>query len=148
MEFLQLFKSLLSRSIFLLHGCLSIYLIVQNNNEPKYWICSIPVLLLIVEAFFTLVVRKGNEFIYFWPSGCLYILTMIPIIWAIELELLEERIVTRDTELQTGTTSNYTTQITPGEVCSHLSVYSILVVLFNLVKLLTNQMKENIFGNF
>ena len=115
MDFMLLFKSLISRAIFMLHGCLSVYLLVLNNNEPKYWICSIPVLFLIVEAFFTLVVRKGNEFTYFWPSGCLYILTMIPIIWAIELKLLEERIMNRDAELQTETASNYTTPPTIGE---------------------------------
>lgn len=119
-----LFKSLLSRAIFMLHGLLSVYLLVLNNNEPKYWICSIPVLLLIAEAFFTLVVRKGNEFTYFWPSGCLYILTMIPIIWAIELELLRERILNRDAELQTKTASNYTTPPTFGE---NLFIFDVIV---------------------
>eukprot|EP00111_Clytia_hemisphaerica_P017541 TCONS_00051929-protein len=92
MEIIQLFKSLLSRFIFLLHGVVSAYLIVQNNEEPRYWACTIPVFLLIFEAAYTLIVRKGQEFTYFWPSGLLYILTMIPIIWAIELELLDERI--------------------------------------------------------
>ena len=111
MDFWQLFKSLLSRGIFLMHGILTVFLIVQNNNEPLYWICTIPVLLLIVEAFYTLVVRRGNEFHYFWPSGFLYILTMIPVIWVIELELLDERIESRDVELTEATARNYSFSI-------------------------------------
>jgi len=109
MEFLLFFKSFLSRALFILHGIISVYLVVNNNKEPRYWVCSVPLILLVIETCYTLIVRKGNEFIYFWPSGFLYILTMIPIIWIIELQLLDERIQSKsDSDIARAQANNNT----------------------------------------
>ncbi|XP_057304220.1 transmembrane protein 26-like [Hydractinia symbiolongicarpus] len=88
----QLLKSLFSRLIFFIHGMISVYLLYSNTRKVEYWAIATPLVFLLVEIAYTIGYRRGMEYRYFWPSGFLYIMTMIPIIWFMEFDLLEERI--------------------------------------------------------
>ena len=84
-------KALLSRLIFGIHGVVTVYLLYMNEGYPVHWALLIPIALLLVETVVTLVVRRGKEYRYFWPSGFLYIMTIIPAIWIMEMHLFEDR---------------------------------------------------------
>ena len=66
--------------------------------------------LLLIEAIYTIGYRKGRECKYFWLSGFLYILTIVPIIWIIELELVDEKLNTKHSVNIKLTLSNTTSQ--------------------------------------
>lgn len=92
METSVVVKFLACRFLFVIHGVLSVYLLYANNKDWRCWALMAPVFLLILEMLYMLLVRKGKEFRYFWPSGFFYILTLLPVIWVIELQLLAARI--------------------------------------------------------
>lgn len=71
---------------------ISVYLLYSNTRKVEYWAIATPLVFLLVEIAYTIGYRRGMEYRYFWPSGFLYIMTMIPIIWFMEFDLLEERI--------------------------------------------------------
>lgn len=86
-------SAVLARSIFFLHGIASIYLLYKGNKvKLMHWLVVIPLIMLIIEGIVTIKVRKGNECRYFWPSGFLYICTILPLVWIIHLDLIEEKL--------------------------------------------------------
>lgn len=100
MELFQLLKFLISRLLLFIHGVLSVYLLYDNTKDQRYWSLLLPMMFLLLEIVYTYFVRKGMEFRYFWPSGFFYILTLLPIIWIVELELLSERMAANDKSKQ------------------------------------------------
>lgn len=82
--------------IFFGHGLVSVYLLYTNTNNITYWVFTLPLDLLLIEICYTIGYRKGRECKYVWPSGFLYIITIIPIIWIIELDLLDLKIAEKN----------------------------------------------------
>ena len=80
-----------------MHCLISIYLLyIGNNWSSSYWFLVIPVGCLFIETIITICWRKGVEYKYVWPSGFFYVTTIVPIIWIIELDLLQTRVNNRD----------------------------------------------------
>eukprot|EP00794_Sanderia_malayensis_P015376 gene15376-16956_t len=88
-EAIVLLKSLWTRILFFAHGFFSIYLASMYFGNSLIWIISLGMVFLLIEMFYTLKVRKGQEYKYFWPSGFLYIITIAPIIWIFDMEALD-----------------------------------------------------------
>lgn len=93
MVFFTFFSGIFTRVMFLVHGVVSVYLVVlyKNNDTIYWWLCT-GLFLLLIESFYTIVIRKGKEYKYFWPSSFLYMLTVIPAIWVAELAILNEKL--------------------------------------------------------
>lgn len=89
---LQSMKSLFTRVIFICHGFSSLYILYHSSGNTKLWSLMLPLILLLIEAIYTIGYRKGRECKYFWPSGFLYILAIVPIIWIIELDLVDKKV--------------------------------------------------------
>lgn len=88
----RIFKGTLTRLIFILHGVVSFYLLYNKNNlQLIHLLLIIPLAFLLLEGVVTLCFREGKESKYFWPCGFFYIMTIVPIIWILELDLLEQR---------------------------------------------------------
>ena len=107
---LQSMKSLFTRIVFICHGFTSLYILYFNGGNTKLWSLMLPLSLLLIEAIYTIGYRKGRECKYFWLSGFLYILTIVPIIWIIELELVDEKLNTKHSVNIKLTLSNTTSQ--------------------------------------
>ncbi|KAL9954912.1 hypothetical protein ACROYT_G042498 [Oculina patagonica] len=78
--------------MFLVHGGVSVYLVVQSEHNPTYWWLCTGLFFLLIESFYTIVIRKGKEYKYIWPGSLLYMLTVLPAIWVAELSILNEKV--------------------------------------------------------
>lgn len=107
---LQSVKSLFARIIFICHGFTSLYILYYNSGNTKLWNLMIPLSLLLIEAIYTIGYRKGRECKYFWLSGFLYIMTVVPMIWIIELDLVDEKLNTKHSANVKLALSNATSQ--------------------------------------
>lgn len=75
---------------------MSVYILYDTHEIIiKHWFFVIPITGLVLESFLMICDCKVVQFRYFWPSGFFYITTIVPIIWIIELELLESRLNSR-----------------------------------------------------
>ena len=113
----QIAKAVLARLLFAGHGILTVYLLYANHENSSHWALLAPTALLLIETVVTLIIRKGEEYRYFWPSGFLYIMTIIPAIWIIELHLLDQREASEIITKQ----SNYSADITRQQI-QHLGL--------------------------
>ena len=86
-----------------------IYFLYMNTKETdvSYLLLLIPLFLMFLEGIYTINIKSGFEFYYFWPSGLLYIATILPIIWIMELDAFDK------THAATGNTTivNLTTPV-------------------------------------
>lgn len=62
MVFFTFFSGIFTRVIFLVHGGISVYLVVQYKDDPIYWWLCAGLFFLVVESFYTIVIRKGKEY--------------------------------------------------------------------------------------
>lgn len=83
-------QSILVRFLFLCHGTLTFVMFFGYSPAPKYWLITIPLVLLV----FDMALRYDCK--YIWVSAIFYISSLLPIVWCVELELLESRIEKRD----------------------------------------------------
>lgn len=87
---LLIITEIVSRSIFLSHGVVSILILLCLEHRWEYKLLFIPQCGLVIETLLTLWKRELMHFRYFWPSGFFYVMTMIPMTWIIELDILTE----------------------------------------------------------
>jgi hypothetical protein len=85
----NIIKACIMRLIFSLHSFTAICLAYSINRELWCLVNVVGVVLLVIELFVTVVKRKGQEPTWFFPSFFIYICTMIPPIWFIELFRIE-----------------------------------------------------------
>uniref|UniRef100_A0A1B0DH39 Uncharacterized protein n=1 Tax=Phlebotomus papatasi TaxID=29031 RepID=A0A1B0DH39_PHLPP len=91
-KFLATIKAILTRVIFGAHGLLAIWQCVISKSNQIWWLLSAPILLLVMEAIFTLTIKKNQEWRWFCPSVFLYLSSVVPAIWLLELEKMERRL--------------------------------------------------------
>ncbi|XP_031550110.1 transmembrane protein 26-like [Actinia tenebrosa] len=89
--FFQLASAVFTRIIFFVHGFISVYFVVQSEKNAKYWWLCTGLVFLVLESFYTIIIRKGQEYKYFWPGSFLYMCTVLPAIWVAELSILAEK---------------------------------------------------------
>ena len=83
-------RGLLTRLFFLLHGITSIALLIVNKSFDKInFLLLIPLGFLFLESVLSLCF--DTECKYVWPCGFFYIATIVPVIWILELDLLDAR---------------------------------------------------------
>lgn len=81
-------RHLLTRFLFLSHGILTFGIFFNNSPNEKNWFLTVPLVLLLID----IIVRK--EFKHFWISAFLYIASLLPIIWLVEIDMLQTRLET------------------------------------------------------
>ncbi|EDO32760.1 predicted protein, partial [Nematostella vectensis] len=91
-----LFAAFFTRVLFSVHVLLSVGLVVLHTKQPLYWAFLLGLVALVCEMLYVMIVRKGAEYKYFWPSCFLYISAIIPVVWVMELDLLRHRLDKRD----------------------------------------------------
>ncbi|XP_037627285.1 transmembrane protein 26 [Sebastes umbrosus] len=89
---LNVLLALLSRFLFAVHGVVTVWRVVAVKEEPLYWLLLTGVALLGVEMAVTLKCTRNAEWKWFSPMVFLYLSTVIPSIWFLELSLLQSKL--------------------------------------------------------
>uniref|UniRef100_A0A336M1F4 CSON007663 protein n=1 Tax=Culicoides sonorensis TaxID=179676 RepID=A0A336M1F4_CULSO len=84
-------KAIITRIIFSAHSAIAIWQVTQYKKDQNYWLLSIPLGLLFFEGLFTLAIKKNQEWRWFCPSVFLYLSSVVPAIWLLELDKMERR---------------------------------------------------------
>ncbi|XP_053670058.1 transmembrane protein 26 [Anopheles nili] len=90
-KLLATFKAILTRILFAAHGFIAIWQVTQNKKDPVYWSLCAPIGVLCIEGIFTLAIKKNQEWRWFCPSVFLYLSSIVPAIWLLELDKLDKR---------------------------------------------------------
>ncbi|KAJ8386873.1 hypothetical protein AAFF_G00165740 [Aldrovandia affinis] len=89
---LNVLLALLSRFLFAVHGVVTVWRVVVVRGEPTYWLLLTGVALLGVEMAVTLKCTRNAEWKWFSPMVFLYLSTVVPSIWFLELDLLQSKL--------------------------------------------------------
>ncbi|XP_016350534.1 transmembrane protein 26-like [Sinocyclocheilus anshuiensis] len=90
---LNILLALLSRFLFAVHGVLTVWRVVEVTGEPSYWLLLMGVTLLGVEMAITIKYTRNAEWKWFSPMVFLYLSTVIPSVWFLELNLLQSNLL-------------------------------------------------------
>ncbi|EDW45119.1 GM10326 [Drosophila sechellia] len=85
-------KAILTRIIFSAHSLLAIWQVVALKSDIIYWALCGPLLLLLLEGIFTIMIKKTQEWRWFCPSVFLYLSSIVPAIWLLELDKVARRV--------------------------------------------------------
>ncbi|XP_076451315.1 transmembrane protein 26-like [Babylonia areolata] len=96
---IAVFKAVLSRTLFALHGFICIWRVTVIKGQPLYWCLTGTLPVMVLETIFTIRKKKGGEWKWVCPSVFLYLGTAVPAIWFLELDLMKLRMAA-----QTSTT--------------------------------------------
>lgn len=96
---LDTIKAIIAGLIFIGHGLIAIYRVVDITKDESYWWLSIAIICLMIEGIWTLTTNQHWQM--FSPTVCLYLVTVVPCIWLIELDMLDKR---RENEKSSNTT--------------------------------------------
>ena len=102
---LATFKVIVTRIMFSTHGFIGIWQVTVNTREPYYWYLCSAIVILFFEGIFVLVLKKNQRWRWFCPSVFLYLSSIVPAIWVLELDRMNKRIQRQDLVLKNVTTS-------------------------------------------
>ncbi|XP_011306880.1 transmembrane protein 26 [Fopius arisanus] len=88
-RFIATIKAIITRLVFASHGFIAIWQVATFKKNPLYWYLSCPILVLFFEGLFTLTIKENQEWKWFCPSVFLYLGSVVPAIWLLELDKLE-----------------------------------------------------------
>ncbi|KAF4110053.1 transmembrane protein 26 [Onychostoma macrolepis] len=89
---MNILLALLSRFLFAVHGILTVWRVVEVTGQPCYWLLLTGVALLGVEMAITIKYTRNAEWKWFSPMVFLYLSTVIPSVWFLELNLLQSNL--------------------------------------------------------
>ncbi|XP_069804126.1 transmembrane protein 26-like [Dendropsophus ebraccatus] len=88
----RILAAIFSRLLFGLHGSVMVLLVVAYMDDFTYWLLLTGVLLLFIEMIVTLKMTKRGEWKWFSPMVFIYLCTIIPSIFVLEIDNLEFRL--------------------------------------------------------
>ncbi|CAF3736373.1 unnamed protein product [Rotaria sordida] len=88
----DILKAIIIRVVFALHATIAITRIVISKGNYWYLLNMCGVNFLLIELFITVITRKGKEPKWFSPCFFLYICTMIPPIWFLEIDRINVKL--------------------------------------------------------
>ncbi|XP_018354157.1 PREDICTED: transmembrane protein 26 [Trachymyrmex septentrionalis] len=98
-KFLATIKAIITRLVFASHGFIAIWQVTTFKKNPYFWYLSCPILLLFFEGIFTLTIKENQEWKWFCPSVFLYLSSVVPAIWLLELDKVDIRLKSRGTNI-------------------------------------------------
>ncbi|KYQ59713.1 Transmembrane protein 26 [Trachymyrmex zeteki] len=98
-KFLATIKAIITRLVFASHGFIAIWQVTTFKRNSYFWYLSCPILLLFVEGIFTLTIKENQEWKWFCPSVFLYLSSVVPAIWLLELDKVDMRLKSRGTNI-------------------------------------------------
>ncbi|XP_076757001.1 transmembrane protein 26 [Xylocopa sonorina] len=98
-KFLATVKAIITRIVFASHGFIAIWQVTTFKKNPLFWYLSCPILLLFFEGIFTLTIKENQEWKWFCPSVFLYLSSVVPAIWLLELDKVDRRLKAFETNV-------------------------------------------------
>ncbi|XP_045470728.1 transmembrane protein 26 [Harmonia axyridis] len=95
-KFLATVKAIITRLVFSIHSLIGIWQVTIFKKNSFYWYLSSPILLLFFEGVFTLTIKENQEWKWFCPSVFLYLASIVPAIWLLELDKVDRRLRIRE----------------------------------------------------
>ncbi|XP_056648650.1 transmembrane protein 26 [Diorhabda sublineata] len=84
-------RAIFIRLVFVVHSLLAIAQLVYMKNDRRWWYLCCPLFFMILETVVTMTLRKNLEWSWFCPSVFLYLASVVPAIWLLELDKVERR---------------------------------------------------------
>ncbi|XP_048505053.1 transmembrane protein 26 [Athalia rosae] len=107
-KLLATLKAIITRLVFATHGFIAIWQVTSFKKNPLYWYLSCPILLLFFEGIFTLTIKENQEWKWFCPSVFLYLSSVVPAIWLLELDKVDRRLRMRESNMNFTDNLNFT----------------------------------------
>ncbi|XP_051578482.1 transmembrane protein 26-like [Myxocyprinus asiaticus] len=83
--------AIITRSLFILVSLIGVWRVTTVKNDSVYWLLTVLYLPLVVEMIITLKRRKGKDYKWFSPAILLFLISIIPSIWILELHHQENK---------------------------------------------------------
>ncbi|XP_066586241.1 transmembrane protein 26 [Prorops nasuta] len=98
-KFLATIKAVITRLVFASHGFIAIWQVTTFKKNPFFWYLCCPIVLMFLEGIFTLTIKENQEWKWFCPSVFLYLSSVVPAIWLLELDKVDRRLRTRESNI-------------------------------------------------
>ncbi|XP_073346500.1 transmembrane protein 26b [Pagrus major] len=89
--FFKFICAVVTRSLFILISLIGVWRVVFVKNNGLYWFLTILYLPLVAEMILTLRRRRGNDYKWFSPAIFLFLISIIPSLWILELHHQENK---------------------------------------------------------
>ncbi|CAL8254389.1 unnamed protein product [Lota lota] len=139
-----------TRACFIIFSLIGVYRVAWVKKDTNYWFLTLLCLLQVAEMVITLMRRRGKEYKWYSPAILLFLISIIPSIWILELHhqqnlSSEPKCINFDSleavkdyfSLQNRTSENNTSIQFHSAVCSKewiLTLHMILLILLILGK--------------
>ncbi|XP_046888621.1 transmembrane protein 26b [Hypomesus transpacificus] len=87
----QFICAVITRFLFILVSLIGVWRVVMVKNDGVYWFLTILYLPLVIEMVLTLKRRKGKDYEWFSPAIFLFLISIIPSLWLLELHHQENK---------------------------------------------------------
>ncbi|XP_008427386.1 transmembrane protein 26 [Poecilia reticulata] len=84
-------SAIITRALFILLSLVAVWRVIWVKKHPYYWLLTLLFLPLVVEMIITLRKRKGLDYKWFSPTIFLFLISIIPSIWIMELHHQQNR---------------------------------------------------------
>ncbi|XP_040922353.1 transmembrane protein 26-like [Toxotes jaculatrix] len=89
--FFKFVCAVVTRALFILISLIGVWRVVWVKDNGLYWFLTILYLPLVVEMILTLRRRRGNDYKWFSPAIFLFLISIIPSLWILELHHQENK---------------------------------------------------------
>ncbi|XP_042358248.1 transmembrane protein 26-like [Plectropomus leopardus] len=84
--------AVITRGLFILVSLTGVWRVTWVKKDPSYWFLTFLFLPLVVEMIITLKRRKGKDYKWFSPPIFLFLISIIPSIWILELHHQQDKV--------------------------------------------------------
>ncbi|XP_068424443.1 transmembrane protein 26-like [Clinocottus analis] len=124
-----------TRALFLIVSLTSVWRVTWVKQDLNYWLLTILFLPLLVETIITLKSRNGQDYKWFSPAIFLFLVSIIPSIWILELHYQEDKVNVLECK-KLNSWANLRNVISLNETLRNITTYQDYLKNFNQV--LTN----------
>ncbi|XP_073337382.1 transmembrane protein 26-like [Pagrus major] len=86
MDLFKFIRAIITRALFILVSLTGVWRVTHVKQDRTYWFLTFLFLPLVVEMIHTLRRRKGKDYKWFSPPIFLFLISIIPSIWILELQ--------------------------------------------------------------
>ncbi|XP_030604434.1 transmembrane protein 26-like [Archocentrus centrarchus] len=86
MDPVKFISAIITRALFIVVALIGVLRVISVKKDNNYWLLTLLLLPLVVEMIITLKKRKGQDYKWFSPPIFLFLITIIPSIWILELQ--------------------------------------------------------------
>uniref|UniRef100_A0A673I077 Transmembrane protein 26-like n=1 Tax=Sinocyclocheilus rhinocerous TaxID=307959 RepID=A0A673I077_9TELE len=124
--------AIITRTLFILISLIGVWRVKTVKNDNMYWLLTVLYLPLVVEMIITLKRRKGKDYKWFSPATLLFLISIIPSIWILELHHQENKASDPQVLFYIPILSHMLTSVCPNDWI--LGLHQVLLILLILGK--------------